>query len=324
MSDDLNRLPVLVARIRFGKLNLAGYTTEYIETLSFRHLLAHSRVGVFFCDNPSTVELIKLFLLKKVFLKKFKIVFFDLILRRPVGWKLKSLGLLKQAALKAADLIICIHKNTEGYEKYYGIAKSKFHYVPFTANNLDLVDKIASVDGDYIVSCGASHRDFGTLLKAVEPLGFSTKIILSEKSARLHNAYLGDAPLPECVERLTNVADRKAFNDLIARSRLVVIPILAETIQPAGVSVYLEAMALGKPVIVTRGSSVDGILDNELAMLVPPGDVEVMRQAIQLLWHSPAKRMELSVAGKRYALSLQGDQRMAADIASAIGDLCHA
>ena len=134
----------------------------------------------------------------------------------------------------------------------------------------------------------------------------------------MHNADLGESPLPANVEHLETHDGKLGWNRYMAESRVVVIPILPGVIQPAGVSVYLEAMALGKPVVITRGASTEGILDERLAMLVPPGDAPALRAAIVEVWNDESLRRSLGAAAKAYARSLGDHKRLVADLRDVI------
>jgi glycosyltransferase involved in cell wall biosynthesis len=190
--------------------------------------------------------------------------------------------------------------------------------VPFKANNFDIAPSFVSTDGDYALALGTSQRDYRLLINAVSDLSVRLKVVAPRTNVSTHGAQMGSECLPPNVERIDRSVDRTEWNTLIAQSRLVVIPILPGVLQPAGISVYLEAMMLGKPVVITRGTSTDGILNDSLALLVPPGDIDALRGAIARLWNDSALRAMLSDNGKRYARSLGNHERLLADLRSII------
>lgn len=68
----------------------------------------------------------------------------------------------------------------------------------------------------------------------------------------------------------------------------------------------IEAMAVGRPVIGTRiGGIPDQIADGETGLLVPPGDVAALRQAMERLIADPALREHMGAAAKRKAVEFQ-------------------
>ena len=116
------------------------------------------------------------------------------------------------------------------------------------------------------------------------------------------------------MQHIGQQVDRLQWSTLIANSRFVVVPLLPGVIQPSGISVYLEAMVLGKPVIITRGASTEGILDESLALVIEPGDSGAMRSAITRLWNDAELRQTLSRNGKHYALGLLDHDRLVTDL----------
>lgn len=272
-----------------------------------------------FASNPRLPELVYLYLARKVCGARLRIFVFDLIMRAPQRMTERILSLPKRKMLTAIDFFLFIHRDISGYERHFAVRRERCIYVPFKANNLDLVDKITPCDGNYVLALGASQRDYRLLVNAVTNLDVKLKLLLPRESMQKHNAVLG-GELPANVEHIDSVVDRMTWNRYIAGSRMVVVPLLPGVVQPAGISVYLEAMAFGKPVVITRGSSTEGILGDDLAVLVEPGNVTQLRAAIWSLWRDPEQRRRLSVRSKAYAQSLGDHARLLNDIRSIIND----
>jgi glycosyltransferase involved in cell wall biosynthesis len=90
------------------------------------------------------------------------------------------------------------------------------------------------------------------------------------------------------------------LRDLYARSRFVVVPL-----QPSdtdnGVTVILEAMAMGKPVICSRTrGQVDVIQEGVTGIYVPVGDAGALRKAILTLWNEPLRAQEMGRNARAY------------------------
>jgi glycosyltransferase involved in cell wall biosynthesis len=87
---------------------------------------------------------------------------------------------------------------------------------------------------------------------------------------------------------------------LYARSRFVVVPLLP-TDTDNGVSVTLEAMAMGKAVICSHvEGQKDVIQAGRTGIFVPQGDPEALRNAIQFLWTHPEEAERMGQAAREY------------------------
>ena len=65
-------------------------------------------------------------------------------------------------------------------------------------------------------------------------------------------------------------------------------------------------MAFGKPVVASRvGGLPDIVSDGETGLLVPPGDVHALREAIQSLLDDPARRERMGAMAKQRAIKFQ-------------------
>jgi glycosyltransferase involved in cell wall biosynthesis len=68
----------------------------------------------------------------------------------------------------------------------------------------------------------------------------------------------------------------------------------------------MEAMVMGKPVIATRAGGIpDMITDGENGLLVPPGDVLALRQAMRQLIDHPQLREQMGAAALRRVVEFQ-------------------
>lgn len=312
----------VICKIHFGLVDVPGFNVVHVESFSWRLLSSMRTAHAILWSNPKASDLLKLFVVKCWSMWSVRIALWDLNLKRPESLRERIMAVFKSLVLKSVDQFLTMHHDTSGYQRYFRVSPERCQYIPFKANNLSFVDAIHAVDGDYIVSCGASHRDFNTLLKAVETLPYRTVVILSDKDAKEHGAKLHAELMSNNVEHIREPVYGIKFNELIAAARIVVVPIIPNTIQPAGISVFLEAMALGKPVIVTKGVSTEGILNDDLAILVPPGDPISMRNAIETLWNDSAERARLGKNGKQFAISLADNRRLTQDISKHFANLC--
>jgi glycosyltransferase involved in cell wall biosynthesis len=71
-------------------------------------------------------------------------------------------------------------------------------------------------------------------------------------------------------------------------------------------TVAMEAMMMGRPVIASRsGGLTDIVVDGETGLLVPPGDHQALRIAIQSLLDNPARRERMGTLAKQRVVEFQ-------------------
>lgn len=158
------------------------------------------------------------------------------------------------------------------------------------------------VDRRTIFAAGETQRDYETLIEATRPLGIPTVIAASRVGVftgfrtRISDtgAIAGAMPWVE-ISGLDAVALRAAY----AEARIVVIPLVPAP-NNAGISVLLEAMAMGRPVVITRTEGqVDVVRQGETGLYVPPGDPAAMRAAIERLLSDPIAAERMGQRGLR-------------------------
>ncbi len=193
-----------------------------------------------------------------------------------------------------------------------------------------------------ICGVGLEFRDYATLVEAVRGLDVDVRIAAGSAWSR-HSAFAGAPDLPPNV----GVASYSylPLRDLYAAARFVVVP-LREVDNQAGITVILEAMAMGKAVIVsaTRGQTDvvrdrrndgrgrvarewwPGFVDapgvaNSFGRLptgfyVAPGDAGELRRAMQYLLDHPDVAEELGRNGRCVVETLFGLDAFAARFAA--------
>jgi glycosyltransferase involved in cell wall biosynthesis len=201
-----------------------------------------------------------------------------------------------RATMAGVDLMIAWSPSTiERYCASLGLQHHKFAAVKFH-HTLAGFDVASVKQGNYIFSGGDSSRDYQTLLQAVS--GLNVEVLIATRLA-----------LPKSMNVPSNVTIRavtaREFRELMAGASLVVFPLKMDALRTAGQQSYLNAMALGKAVIVT--DTLDApfyIEDGRTGRLTPSGDAAALRQAITDLLASPEKIAALGEAGRQAALPL--------------------
>jgi len=193
-----------------------------------------------------------------------------------------------------------------------------------------------------VSSAGLEHRDYQTLFRAVD--GLDARVVVGAAShwSRQPNTALATA-------RPSNVTvdsfDYAGLRDVFARSAVVVVPLFDVDFQ-AGITTILEAMAMGKAVIVTRAAGQTDVIEDrrygprrsstrpqsisllrELAeqsgvpvepngLYVPPSDPAALRRAIEYLLDNPDERARLGAAARRTVERFMSVEHFAARMSS--------
>jgi glycosyltransferase involved in cell wall biosynthesis len=193
-------------------------------------------------------------------------------------------------SFRSVYCIMCSSRlEIEYYKSILRLQKTKFRFVPL-ATNPKFIEVKSDFVGDYIISAGRTGRDYRTLLEAVKDLPLRLILV-----ADYFN--LSGIPISKNVEVKYNIPFNKLIG-LIASAKFAVLPLQDLSIS-VGQSVLLEAMALGKAVIVTRNAStIDYITDGETGIFVSPGDSEDIKKAVILLLEDLQKAVQIGARAR--------------------------
>jgi glycosyltransferase involved in cell wall biosynthesis len=153
------------------------------------------------------------------------------------------------------------------------------HFVPFGVDTALLAPDGRAPDLD-VVSVGADpQRDYGLLAEAAARTpGVAYAVVASSDQA----GVLTRAPANVTVQLNASFA---ASLDVLRRARVVVLPV-RDNAYSGGTTVLLQALALGKPVVVSRTRAIAdgyGLVDGETCRLVAPGDAAALATAVHEL-----------------------------------------
>lgn len=156
---------------------------------------------------------------------------------------------------------------------------------------------------------GLSENDFlvGYVGPFVAQKGYPQLRAAVEGLAGVRLVLLGRGPLPPEEPRIAfrgsvPHADVPRF---LGACRAFVLPTQIE----GSCNSVIEAMACGLPLVTSRGSFMDDVVDGEVALRVDPGDVAAIRAAIVALRDDPELRARMSAACRRKARQFDVDDR---------------
>ena len=254
-----------------------------------------------------------------------RLVVFDIIMARPgPGMAGRIAAALKRLLLKRVHMFLLHVKDPGGLDTFYGIAPARSRFVPFKVNGLGSTGGLEAADRGYVLAPGKSQRDYPTFREAMAGLPYRALILMpdSGRESERHGTAFEGRDLPPNVEIVHDDGSAASWARQLAGARLVALPIRPEAISAAGNSTYLQAMALGKCVVMSDCPGARGIVeDGRHALIVPPGDPVALRDAIRRAWEDDDLRRRLAAEGRAYALSLGGEERLFADLVREVVDL---
>ena len=205
-------------------------------------------------------------------------------------WKLKRS--FQRLAFASTDLLVTSALGeVDIYSRRLDIPRERFRFVPFHTNVVD--PGSVGEERGYAFSAGRSGRDFEVLARAAQGLDMDLVVVgdlasLEGLTFPSRTKVLFDQPYDRYLE-------------LLHGCDFVVVP-LTDLPRSTGQVVILEAMAIGKPVIVTETvGTVDYVKSGENGLLVPPGDAEALAAAMRRFSEDPELRAHFSEKGLEFA-----------------------
>lgn len=169
---------------------------------------------------------------------------------------------------------------------------------------------------DMISSAGMEMRDYPTLIEALRPLDVSCHIAASRSARGQIYDTVKELYNHDSIGSHVTIGSKSYYElrELYARSRFVVVPLLP-TDTDNGLTVILESMAMGKPVICSKvEGQIDVIEDGVTGIYVPQGDPEALREAIMDLWNNPQKAAEMGRTAREYIEEVHSLEQFVEDI----------
>lgn len=160
-----------------------------------------------------------------------------------------------------------------------------------------------------ILSIGVAKRDYDTMIAALSELpGYQTEIFASSKYGDQYAGRINKAA--DWIRFPGPLSDRE-LRRRYQQARFVVVPLKPTSHTGAGVTSVFEASASGKAVIATDTGGMNSyVLDGKTGLLVPPGDVQALRNAICKLWENPGLAREMGRAGREFVEKNYSQERV--------------
>ncbi len=190
---------------------------------------------------------------------------------------------------------IMLYSAFPGYGRLYtryGVPMHQVAWQPFAVDPVHFSMERPATEGTTIISAGHHRRDLDTFLSAAARLSHDIHPI------ELFAPAVGDVP-PQVHFRGTVPSD--VFCPEVGNSRFMVVPLIDDPYNAAGITALVTAIMCGRPVVATATAGVrDYVSDGVNGLLVPPGDPQAMADAIERLDRDPELLAALA-AGARAA-----------------------
>ena len=162
---------------------------------------------------------------------------------------------------------------------------TRVEFVPFGVDERAFAPSLAQPSVDVVMAGADPHRDVGLFAGlATEMPNRTFRLVTTRERARTL-----EPPPNLTVESDITFADMKLR---LEEARVVALPVLDNSYSGA-TTVLLQAMALGKPVVVSRTKAIAsgyGLVDGENCRLVEPGDAAAFGRALATVlrdeWHA--------------------------------------
>jgi glycosyltransferase involved in cell wall biosynthesis len=175
-------------------------------------------------------------------------------------------------------------------------------FVPYFYTLSDAQMQMATRSDGEIFAGGDSLREYGPLVEAMR--GVPHRLVIATRQRK--QPWMNDLP-PNVHASPTSPTE---YNERTAAAAAVVVPLELRGDRSAGQATYLNAMVLGKAVVVTDVAGArDYVRDGETGLIVPPRDPQALAEALRALLGDPEYARRLGAAARDDVLARFGPDR---------------
>jgi len=176
----------------------------------------------------------------------------------------------------------------------YGVPMRQVAWQPYVLDPERFVAERPATEGTFIISAGHHRRDLETLLSASARLSANVRPIELFAPGEI-------ADVPGRI-RFRGTVPPAVFCPEVGRSRFMVVPLVADPNNAAGITAFVTAIIYGRPVIATDTPGArDYVVDGVNGLLVAPADPQALAEAIERLDTDTALLEKLAEGAQRAA-----------------------
>jgi len=234
-------------------------------------------------------------LLRRLGLLKAKLVtWFFRLPKSSSWWNLRNIR-FSRYVLNGFDGILCLTKQAESDFQQRANEVLVKYQTWFADPEIFMKNKARRPqETGYFLSVGKTRRDYITLLKACAKVNATFRIIAPSEAAQ--NAYI--PPNVQFIETSQNPPDAAIsypeLRDWYTNARAVLIPLFFDADDTSGYTNLLEAMAMGKPILMTHSGCLDiDVEELGVGYKITPDSPEAWEEAILSLQGNSSKAQEM-------------------------------
>ena len=199
--------------------------------------------------------------------------------------------------LRRTDVTLVFSRGQERFlREDLGLDERRAQFISDTVDHEFYRPDEYGAEGGYVLSIGREQRDYPALVDALAPLRLPCVVVAG--STWSHRT-IAPVTFPDHFE-LRSGLSYPDLRNLYQRARVVVVPVYRGIDYAAGVTTVLEAMACGRPTVVSDTPGLAGyVRDGEDGRLVAPGDAQALCSAIAELWEDRALAQRLGAAARQ-------------------------
>ncbi len=216
-------------------------------------------------------------------------------------WKVPPGAIAARGKLAAMRLIdgerttFCVLTRVEAerFGATWALRRSRVRFTPWPVTRPPAEAIGGPAENGRVFAGGNSLREYGPLIEAAREIGAGVDIATSSPASPA-----GDHPTNVSVRRVAP----EQYEAMLRAASVVVVPLQARPDRSSGQTTYVNAMALGKAIVVTDAPGVrDYIEDGETGLIVPCGDAAAMACAVRSLLGDAERRRGLGESARRHA-----------------------
>lgn len=279
-------------RREISRTTMLKYFPEWLSVglgLFFRGLLKRNVVYVTFGTFRSTYLLMALQKLFSRIGKPKPHVIFGCLWEGGDGFVRRAIVEIRARLINSviSKCIVNGEKDLETFDEILKIPREKLAFVRYHHTLKNFTDEIK--EKDYIFSGGTPGREYEPLIEICSELSIPLKIATSDKNVIDKGRGYASLEIKKTSE--------EEFRRWMAESRLVVLPFSNKIARTVGHQTIVNAMLMGKPVIVYNEDPAAGYIeDGVTGIVVQYGELDKLRDKIYELYNSKQEREKIGKA----------------------------